>query len=177
MKKESKNLQNTKRLVAASILAAISFVFMYLGTLTGVMDLCAVVVGALCCAFAVIELKGIWPWLIFAVSGTLCLIFLPDKFCALEYIALGGLYPIIKEYLERLPGVISWVLKISVFNVLLTACLALAKFVFAVPADEIGFGIVVYLVGNAFFILFDYALTVFITYYLKRLKTRLKIKF
>jgi len=177
MKRENKSIRHTKCLVAAALLSALSFVFMYIGTLTGVMDLCAVVVGALCCAFAVVELRGVWPWLLCTVTGALCLIMLPDKFIALEYITLGGLYPILKAFFERLPKLPSWVLKITVFNVMLTACLLLAKFVLSVPSDEIGFSIIVYLVGNAYFIFYDYALTVFISYYMVKLRHRMKIRF
>lgn len=176
MKKESKTLIYTRRLVAAAVLSALGFVFMYLGTLTGVMDLCAVVVGALCCAFAVIELSGFWPWLIFAVTGTLCLLLLPDKFPALEYIALGGLYPILKSLFEKLPTVISFILKAVSLNIMLTLCLLAAKFIFSISDDWVAFNPIVYLCANAFFILFDYALTVFISYYLTKLRHRLKIR-
>lgn len=176
MKKESKALSNTKRLVMAAILCALSFIFMYLGTLSGVMDLCAVVGGALCCCFAVIELGSVWPWLVFAVTGVLCLVLLPDKFPALEYIALGGLYPILKAYFERLPRFISLIVKIAVFNLMLTVCLLIAKFILGLPSEEIGFSLAVYVLGNLFFLLFDYALTVFITYYMKKLRHRLKIR-
>ena len=164
-------------MIFAALLSALSFVFMYLGTLTGVMDLCAVVIGSLCCAFAVIELRAFWPWMVCTVTGVLCLLFLPDKFIALEYIALGGLYPILKAYFEKYPKVLSWALKIFSFNVMLTACLLAAKFVLGIPSEEIGFGILVYVLGNGFFVFFDYALTVFISYYLQRLRHRLHIRF
>ena len=176
MKKHNNTLAGTKRLVLSAILAAISFVFMYLGTLTGVMDLCAVVVGALCCAFAVIEMGGIWPWMIWAVSGVLCLVFLPDKFCALEYIALGGLYPILKSLFEKLPTVISWILKAVSLNLMLTLCLFVAKYLFGISDEWVAFNLLVYLLANAFFLLFDYALTVFISYYMIKLRHRFKIK-
>lgn len=177
MKKESKTLVNTRRLVVSAILSAVSFVIMYLGTLTGVMDLCAVVVGAVCCAFAVIELSGIWPWLVCAVTSVLCLVLLPDKFCALEYVALGGIYPILKSLFERLPAAVSWTLKAIAFNLLLTACLVVGKFIFGLKDEWVAFNIVVYLLGNITFFIFDIALTTFISYYFKRLRGKLKIRF
>lgn len=176
MKKASQSIAYTKRLAASALLAALSFVFMYIGTLTGVMDLCAVVVGALCCAFAVIELGSFWPWLVCAVSGVLCLLFLPDKFCALEYISLGGIYPILKYIFEKLPLWLSWVCKAVSLNVMLTLCLLIAKFVLGISDDWVAFNAVVYILANAFFVLFDYALTVFITYYTVKLRHRMKIR-
>ena len=177
MKKESKTLANAKRLCAAGVLSALGFAFMYFGALTGVLDLCAVVVGAVCCAFAVIELSGMWPWLVATVTGALCLLLLPDKFAALEYIALGGLYPILKAYFERLPRVPSWCLKVVCFNLMLTACLLLARFVLGIGEDWVALNVAVYAVANAFFVLYDVALTTFISFYLKRIRGRLKIRF
>lgn len=168
---------NTKKLTFAAILSALGFVIMYLGTLTGVFDLCAVVVGALCCVYAVIEMGGIWPWLVASVTGTLCIVFLPDKFCALEYIALGGLYPIFKAIFERLPRTLSFALKLGLFNIMLTLCLLLAKYLLGISEEWVAFNWVVYLVCNGFFIFYDYALSVFISYYTVKLRHRLKIRF
>ncbi len=174
MKRSSQSIAYTKRLVMSAVLCALSFVFMYIGTLTGVMDLCAVVVGALCCAFAVIELGSFWPWLVCSVSGVLCLLLLPDKFCALEYIALGGIYPILKSLFEKLPIALSWCLKAVSLNIMLTLCLIIAKFIIGIQDDWVAFNLTVYLLANGFFVLFDYSLTVFISYYINKLRHRIK---
>ncbi len=149
---------------------------LYLGTVTGVFDLCAVVVGALCVAFAVIEFGGIWPWLVCSVTSVLSMAMLPDKMVALEYIFLGGVYPIIKYYFEGAKPLLSWIFKLVYFNVAMTAVLLAARFVF--PGDESWqiLGPVAYVLGNVFFVVFDYALTTFITFYLRRLRKKLKIK-
>lgn len=175
MKKESKSYVRAKRLAFAALLSALSFVLMYAGALSGVFDLCAVVGGALCCAFAVIEMGGMWPWLVCSVTGALSLLLLPDKFVALEYIALGGIYPILKSYFERFPKALSWVAKIASLNVMLTVCLVLAKYLLGIQEEWVSINLVVYLVCNVFFVIFDYALTVFISYYLTRLRHRIKI--
>ena len=176
MRKESKSYVRAKRLAFAALLSALSFVLMYAGALSGVLDLCAATAGALFCALAVIEMGGAWPWLICAVTGALSLLLLPDKFVALEYLVLGGIYPIIKAYFERLPKVPSYALKLLSFNVMLTVCLLLAKYVMGIQDEWAALNVVVYLAANAFFLFFDYALTVFITYYLKRLRHKLKIR-
>ncbi len=166
----------SKRLVFASLLCALSFVFMYIGNLTGVFDLCAVVVGAVCTIFAAIEMGGAWPWLVFAVTGVLCALLLPDKFIAMEYIALGGLYPILKAFFEKLPKIPSWAVKIVSFNIMLAACLALAKFVLGMQEEYIAFDIIVFAAGNVFFVIYDIALTVFIAYYFQYIRSKLKIR-
>lgn len=170
------SFKNTLKLTLCAVLAGLSFACLYLGNLTGVFDLCAVVVGAVCIVFAVIEFGGVWPWLVCAVTSVLSLVLLPDKMVALEYIFLGGLYPIFKYYFERRGKVLSWILKLVYFNAALTAVLLVAKFVF--PGDESWqiLGPVAYALGNVFFIVFDYALTTFITFYLFRLRKKLRIK-
>ena len=65
---------------------------------------------------------------------------------------------------------LSWGLKFAVFNVMLTVCLLLAKFVMGIGDDWVRFSPVVYLLGNAFFLLYDVALTRFISFYLFKLR-------
>lgn len=164
-----------KKLSAAALLSALCFVVMYLGALTGVMDLCSAVFASVVTAIAVIELRGAWPWLMGAVTGVLCLLLLPDKFMALEYIALGALYPIIKAYAESLRPALSWALKLLSLNVLLTACFLCGRYLLGITENWVKLNVIVYILANVFFVFLDYALTVFITYYVQRLRPRLKI--
>ena len=168
--------KNTLKLTVCAILAGLSFVSLYLGTITGVFDLCAVVLGAVCTAFAVIEFGGMWPWLICAVSSVLSFVLLPDKMVGFEYLFLGGAYPILKYFFEGRKPVVAWIFKFLYFNLALTITLLVAKFVF--PNDEAWqiMGISAYVLGNIFFAVYDYALTTFISFYLRVLRRKLKIK-
>ena len=170
------SFKRTMKLTICAILAGLSFACLYVGTVTGVFDLCAVVIGAVCTAFVVIELGGMWPWLTCAVAGVLSFVLLPDKMAAFEYIFLGGAYPILKYYFESRKKVTSWLLKLVYFNVALTTTLVVAKLVF--PNDEAWqiMGPAAYILGNGFFVLYDYLLTTFISYYYRVLRGKLKIK-
>lgn len=172
-----KTEKNVRRIAVSAMISALSFALMYIGTLAVVFDLCAVVLGAIGTAFAVIELRGAWPWLIAAVCSVLCLLLLPDKFAAVEYIILGGVYPIIKEYIERLPKLLQWPLKLVYFNALFTGGMLLAKYVMMINEDWVAFNIVIYALSNITFIVFDIALTVFISAYLTRFRKRMKFRF
>ena len=169
-------LKQTKRIALCAILAGCSLALMYVGALSGIFDLCAVVFGALCIAFTVLEIGGMYPWLTAAVTGVLCLLLLPDKFVAMEYIVLGGLYPILKSGMERLRPLFAWALKLLYFNCALTASVLLAAFVFHSEEFTGALGPVIYALGNVFFIIYDVALTSFISVYVFRLRKRLKIK-
>ncbi|MBR6651279.1 MAG: hypothetical protein IKL36_07725 [Clostridia bacterium] len=168
--------KKTLKLTVCAILAGLSFVALYLGTITGVFDLCAVVLGAVCIAFSVIEFGGMWPWLICAVTSVLSFVLLPDKMVGFEYLFLGGAYPILKYFFESRSRVVSWILKFVYFNVALTITLLVAKFVF--PNDEAWqiMGVAAYVLGNIFFAVYDYALTTFISFYFRILRKKLKIK-
>ena len=170
----------TKKIVLCAILSALSFAALYLGTLTGVFDLCAVVIGAVIVAYTCIELKGFYPWSVCIVTFTLSLVLLPDKLVAFEYLFLGGAYPIIKAAAEKGRRSVEWIIKLVYFNVSLAAFLILEKFVFvssdAVFSGDLSklviVGVICFL--NAFFAFYDYALTRFITYYFIKLRKKLK---
>ncbi len=170
------SFKKTLKLTVCAVLAGLSFVALYIGNITGVFDLCAVVVGALCIAFTMIEFGGVWPWLVAAVTSVLSMVLLPDKMVALEYIFLGGLYPILKYVFESRKKVLCWILKLCYFNISLTAVLLIAKIF--VPADESWqiFGVAAYILGNVFFVIYDYAMTTFISFYILRLRKKLKLK-
>ena len=172
--------RRTRRLAASAVLAAIGVAVLYLGALIEVLDLSVVVIASLVCIFAVIEMGGAWPWLIYAVVSVLSLILLPVKTPAAIFLLFGGSYPIVKAYLERLRRVPAWILKAAVFNVALTLFTAAVKWLFLLPDVAYlssGWGILItYAVGNAFFVLYDVALTRLITAYLRVFRKKLRVK-
>lgn len=173
-KKENKALQNTKKLALSSIFTALCFVVMYLGGLTQVLDLCAVVLSALVVIIAVIELGGMWPWLIWAVTSVLCIFFIPDKFIALEFVIFGGIYPMIKAWLEKFPAFISWSMKILYFNLAFTGAYFASTYIFGMR--DVGFVLKMpaYLAANVFMILADVCFSLLISLYFAKLRPRIK---
>lgn len=173
-KKENKALENTKKLALSSIFAALCLVIMYIGGLTQIFDLCAAVLSALIVIIAVIELGGVWPYLIWAVTGTLCIFFIPDKFIALEFVLFGGIYPMIKAWLERFPSFIAWAMKILYFNIAFSAAFLAATYIFGMR--ELGFELKIpsYIAANIFFILADVCFSLLISLYFTKLRPRIK---
>jgi hypothetical protein len=95
---------------------------------------------------------------------------------------LTGFYPALKQKIERLPRVISWVLKIILCNLLMTAAvfitskLFLAVDMMLIPGiDDVWNYVAIYAAGNLIFVLYDIALSRFITYYIFVLRDRLRI--
>ena len=166
-------MKQSKRLAAAAIMAALGFVILLLGSVITVLDLTAVALASFLIILAVIEIGGFYPYLIWLVTGFLAVLLLPDKFGAVIYLCFGGIYPIFKAMFERLHLVISWILKLSAFNTMLTAAILIANFILRLPETELSFTLPLFAVCNVAFILYDIASTQLITLYLVKLRRRL----
>lgn len=155
------------------MLAALSVVVLFIGTVTGVMDLTGICVASAFTAIAVVELGGAYPWLIWAVVSVISFILLPDKSIAAAYALFGGVYPMLKLYFERLGRIAEWAAKLGYDGAVLAALYALSRFVFGIP-QETGVLMVGLGVGYAvFFVIYDYALSVAMTLYVQRLRPKL----
>lgn len=165
----------TKKLALAAVLSALCFIILLLGSVITVLDLSCAAAASFIIIFCMIELGGYYPYLVWCVVSLLSLLLLPDKFGALVFTLFTGIYPILKSYLERLPRVLSRVLKILIFNLALTLIISASRFVLGIPAEEIDFSLIVYGICNITFILYDIATTKIISLYLFKLRNRFKL--
>ena len=169
--------QKTRRLSVCAVLCALNIVIMYFGSIIEVLDLSASVVASLACIFAVIEMGGSYPWLIYAVTGVLSMLLLPfPKSVALIYVLFSGYYPILKARFERLPRVLAWVVKLLVFNAALTGLVAISTWVLRLPEALFTASVWVYVLGNVTFVMYDVALTGLITAYFRAWRRRLRLE-
>ncbi|MBQ7348147.1 MAG: hypothetical protein IJW55_09320 [Clostridia bacterium] len=171
--------KRTKYLTVSAMLAALGVVFLMLGSLIEVLDITVAVLASILCIYAVIEMGGAYPWLIWLVTSVLSLLLLPQKTPALFYTFFAGFYPILKEKLEKLKRPVSAVLKIVVFHL----CLGLIVLVMKLfLPDQLVFDgmewlpIALYVMCLVCFVLYDFALTQVITFYLVKLRKRFGIK-
>lgn len=135
---------------------------------------------------------GLWGWTAIAGlgplaavaslgvgSGLMCwggvsilaLLLLPDKFCALLFAVLFGLYPVIKSFAERLKNRIgTYIAKLLFFNAALTVLFAVMGTLMAatLPQILVEYVWLLYLAGNVVFLVYDYGLTGLIRFYLAR---------
>lgn len=170
--------EQTRKLTTCAMLAALGVVFLFLGTLMGgMLDISMAVVASLLCVFAVIEYGGSAPWLVFAVTGILSLILLPQKTPAVLYVLFFGYYPILKEKLEKRSRSVAWILKEVIFHVALALMLFLAgKTLFTSNASPLLLYAAFILLAEIVFPIYDIALTRLISLYLYRLRRRFRIK-
>ena len=88
------------------------------------------------------------------------------------FIGLFGWYPILRPLLQRLPSVLRVVVKLLIFNVIVIALEALVMLVLVPEAMGTALVIVLLLLGNVTFLVYDYAIPRFeilISKYLKQI--------
>lgn len=171
--------KRTKYLVVSALLAALGVILLTLGSLLDVLDLSVAALASILCVYAVIEMGGAYPFMIWIVTSFLSLLLLPNKSPAVFYL-FGGCYPIFKEKLERLPRRwLCFVLKLLVFHVALVLVFFTFRLFLSADAEEAFQPLliaVVYGLSLACFLVYDYALTKLITFYLIRLRDRFRIR-
>lgn len=183
-----------KKLTAGAMLSAMGVALLFLGSLFETVDLTMAALASFACLFAVLELGGIYPWLIFAVTGVLGIILAPKGVTSMAgwyYILFFGYYPILKEKYERLKKPLSWVLKLVTLNIALVICVLLVYFItFGASSDKnlfdaifVIFGgegagtamiIGIYLLLNVTLVVYDIALTMLISTYINKWRHRFK---
>ena len=167
-------VNKTRLLALCSLMSALGVIILYLGAIIEVLDLSMAVIASLFVIIAVIELGGAYPWLIYAVTSTLSILLLPNKFGAVVYLAFAGFYPIIKEKLERAAGVLCLVMKFAVFNLCLLAAYGVIKLASLTLTFEFALWIIA-ITLNLLFVLYDIALTRLIGAYIYVWRKKLKI--
>ena len=166
-------IKATRALAASAVLAALGVILLAIGSLVDVLDLTTAVLASICVTFAVIELGGKYPYLIFAVTAVLGLLLLPGKSAAFAYLAFFGYYPIVKAALERrLPTALCLLVKIVVFNAVLAVVLVVTLKVLTLYAVPHAWYYAFLPLFTPVFVLYDLALTRLISLYLRKWRDR-----
>lgn len=160
---------DSRRMTLPALLSALSLALLYVASVVPGGRLGMVALAGLVPAAAVISAGLRGGLMCYAAAAILGLLVVPDKGCALLYLLFFGLYPVVKSLCERLPRGLELLAKLLFFNGILTLfCFLLAEFFLPfLPEPLVGTG-VVYLVGNAAFLVYDYGFSKLIALYLHR---------
>ena len=169
-----------KYLTVSAMLCALGVVVLGLGSLIEVLDLTFAVVASLLTVYAVIEIGGAYPWLIWIVTSVIALLLLPLKTPVLFYALLTGYYPIIKQKIERrMARLPAWAIKLGVLAISLGIIWGVMRLflpdLLEGPGGWIAIASLLALAVLSF-ILYDICLTKLITLYFARLQKRFRIK-
>ena len=169
-----------KYMTVSAMLCALGVVMLGLGSIIEVLDLTFAIFTSLLTVYAVIEIGGIYPWLIWIVTSLVAFLLIPLKTPVLFYALLSGYYPILKQKIERkLARLPAWVTKLGVLAVSLGIIWGVMKLFLPELLEGPGGWIAnvnMVVLAVAAVVLYDLALTKLITFYFVRLQKRFKIK-
>jgi hypothetical protein len=134
--------------------------------------------------FVYIELGSPYTWLVWLCTTLTTFLFYQHSPMWFFYFILFGIYPILKGYIERLPRIAWWVLKLIYGNIAFALMLLGVKLITGLPfidPEETLFGIsgaalyiFTWVLLNVALVAFDFFLTVMVRYYMLKLRQRFK---
>lgn len=170
------------KIAFCGVLAALMVVIMLLGTLFPLATYaCPAVAGALLIP-AVWEFGAPTGWVLYAAAAILTLLLCPDKEAVILFLLLLGWYPALRPTLQHLSHpALRLVVKLLLFNLAIAASYLLLLFVLSLPdlvqesAQWTGWLVLVLLLlGNITFLLYDLLLARLTNWYVYRLRARLR---
>jgi hypothetical protein len=173
-------LNRSIRITVCSMVAAVDAVLMFL---TGVIPGGTLVLPALAglpLIMVVIEFGKAWAWMAYLVVSLLSALIAADKDAVLFFILFFGSYSILKAEIEKRPSrAVRILLKLVFFNAAAIASFYLGIYLLGVPQESFTvFGVYLpwlyLLLGNIVFIIYDYAVSLLIAEYCRKIHPRLK---
>ena len=156
-----------------AILSAVALVLVYMGSVAPTGNWGIVAAAGLLPAAAVISVGLKAGFLCWAAAAILAFLLVPDKFCALLFGVLFGLYPMVKSLIEQLrKKPVEYLLKLAFFNASFTVVyLTMAAAVAASLPQVLGSSVwILYLAANVVFLLYDYGFSKLIALYIARVQ-------
>lgn len=155
-------------MVLCAIFSALSVVILWLGGMLGDLDLTIAAITSFIVVLAAIEMGLSYGFAVYLVTSALALILFPQFFITPIYALFLGYYPIAKALLERLPKWISLICKLILMNGMFLLLYYLGSKLFGVEEEKLF--ILLVILANVSFVVFDYALTMLIGMYYKRFR-------
>ncbi len=164
--------KRASRVALGGVLTALSLLLLYLATLVPSGRMGVVAVAGLVPGVGVVSGGFVTGFLCYAATGLLGFLLLPDKGCALLYVILLGLYPVLKGVIERLRKLpLELVLKLVFFNgVTSVLFFGFSKLFFPLLPELLHQPLYLYVAGNVVFLIYDFGVSKLITYYVTRIR-------
>ncbi len=133
--------------------------------------LCGLIIG-----FVVIECNKRWAMLTYIVTSLLSLWFGSSE-ATVVFVVFLGYYPIIKPWIDHLPKVFSVISKLGLFNLVIVLTYFVLDYLKFIPLEQIGVlgqytNIVLLILANVVFLIYDYAFNGVMSMYYARLHPR-----
>lgn len=172
-------MKNSMKVAFCGVLAALSTVLMFLTGLIPVATLAIPAIAGCLLIPVVVEVGVSWGFGVYGVCGALSLLLAPDREAALFYLLFFGYYPVLYAVLGRIKSkAVRYAAKLAVFNAAVVGETLLSIYVLGIPFESISFlgkftPLVLLLLANVVFIIYDFALDGLIATYLRRLHDKI----
>lgn len=168
---------NTFNLVFCSIISVMALAGLYLSCILPTLSLVAFAVGIYMLCVAVAECGPRWGAVTSLATGFLGFIFLPDKLILFPYVMFFGYYPILKLYIEKINKILlERVIKSAAFTVAMLAVYFVMKSlnINIINGETAAVVIIMAVLLEICFILYDDVCTKFISLYLTKISSRIR---
>ena len=179
--KPQKKPSSTKSMAMGGIFSALAVVLMLAGGYISIGTFAAPIFAGICLLPIALELGGKWALLCYLAVSLISAMLVPDQELVLFFIALFGYYPILQPKIMRIKNrVLRMTAKLLLFNLAVAAVYALLLLVLASPAllaefnhNSLAFWVVLLLLANFTFILYDILLDKARYIYVSQIRNRL----
>lgn len=181
MQPQKHNVQTVSyRIALGGIITALCLICMFLTGVVPMFYLILPMIASVLIYIMAMETTVSWGGMTFVSVGLLSLFITPNKDAGIVFMLFFGYYPLLRMLTTRVPGWLSFLLRLGIFN---GAVLIFYYFlVFAMGAEELVESIgdygkygaeILLAICNIMFVSYDYIMGVFPEVYRKKLKPRL----
>lgn len=164
--------KQSKRMAVCGLMTALGVVLMFLGALLGLGTYLIPMLLGMCLSPIGREWGKMYPILLWLAIGLLSLLLVSAPEQNLMFLGLFGWYPILRPTLQRLQKFLRIAVKFFIFNAAVIALEALLVFVLVPEALGTGLTVLLLVLGNVTFFVYDLAIPRFeilVSKYLKNI--------
>lgn len=151
-------MKHSQVIASCGMTAALSVVLMLLGSALGLGLYISPMLAGLCLMPIGDKFGMKYRWTLWAAVSIVCFLLVPSAEQNLMYLTLFGLYPNLLPCFSRLPKPLQWPCKLLYFNLVVVAVEALIILVLAPEAMSTALALLMLVMGNAIFIMYDFIL-------------------
>ncbi len=164
-------MKGVKKTALPAMLAALSVVIMYAGSMLGKMDIATAVISSLCVMIALGEFGYKSAVGVYLVTAVLSFVIVPAKTAVILFIVLFGLYPLVKFFSStRGNKVNEYVIKYCYLNISLLILIVIVTVFFA--KLPVWVTLLVFVGANLLLPVYDFTLDGLMAFYCNRIRRR-----
>lgn len=174
--------RQSSRIALCGVMCGLSIVLMLSGSIIPFATFCAPAMSGLLLMPVAVECGMRLAWVCYGAISALAVLFVPDKEMAAVFVFLFGCYPLLKAYIQRIPGRwLRFLVKAGFFNGTVLAMYGMLLFIFPMPSLVEEFAqtaqwmlAALLAMGNVCFWIYDVALNNVLHVYVLKMQPRLR---